>query len=304
MTPDKFSKLFQEKKLSSLIVKLIEDNKMSYDLLNKEEQEKLLIEALKALDDIKKCKPAGKNRIDDWENGWAENLNELNHKEISSALTPKYWGKTDFMRWSNGYIRMVDKSFEKKFQKILVAWIVEKYCKNYNAIYEFGCGTAQNLVTINEILPNISLHGLDWASSSQNIIQELNKQISLGCQYSKFDFFNPNYDIDLSHNDVVMTVTALEQVGNNFEDFLSYLLAKKPGICIHLEPIVEFLEPDSSMMDQLMFRYARERNYLNGYYTALRKLEANKKIDILDHRRIAAGSFLAECYSVLVWRCK
>mgnify|MGYP003327929300 CR=1 FL=1 len=39
-----------------------------------------------------------------------------------------------------------------------------------NNLFEFGCGSAHNLVYASQIIPNVNLHGLDWSKNSIKII--------------------------------------------------------------------------------------------------------------------------------------
>jgi nucleoside-diphosphate-sugar epimerase len=38
----------------------------------------------------------------------------------------------------------------------------------------------------------------------------------------------------------------LEQIGDNYKDFVDYLIAKKPEVCIHFEPSSELLDKEDA----------------------------------------------------------
>ena len=59
--------------------------------------------------------------------------------------------------------------------------------------------------------------------------------------YYNFDFFNPNYDIDIPKNSAIFTCNSLEQIGENYKEFINFLLEKKPSLCINFEPMSELL---------------------------------------------------------------
>ena len=72
-------------------------------------------------------------------------------------------------------------------------------------------------------------------------------------------------------------------------------------MCVHLEPLVELYDEDS-LFDYPAIRYHRKRGYLDGYLTALRKLEREGRAEILDTRRLQFGSFFQEGYSLVMWK--
>jgi hypothetical protein len=98
-------------------------------------------------------------------------------------------------------------------------------------------------------------------------------------------------------------VAALEQIGENFKDFVNFLLEKKPEICIHFEPIDELLD-ENKLIDSLSIKYFRKRNYLNGFLPYLEQLEKENKIEILNKQRIFSGSYFIEGHSLIVWKVK
>ena len=98
-----------------------------------------------------------------------------------------------------------------------------------------------------------------------------------------------------------VTVLAMEQLGRSWGPFLDYLLAKRPSVCVHLEPLFELYD-SNNLLDWLAMSYHRKRGYLEGFLPAVRKLETEGRADIIDVRRLYFGSFMHEGYSVLVWR--
>jgi hypothetical protein len=78
------------------------------------------------------------------------------------------------------------------------------------------------------------------------------------------------------------------------------MLAARPSVVVQYEPVLEFYDPDN-LYDALALRYCRQRNYLEGYYPALQRLQDEGRIEILAARRPELGGTLHEA-SVLVWR--
>ena len=120
-------------------------------------------------------------------------------------------------------------------------------------------------------------------------------------QGRRFDFFAPDHTLALAPNSVVLTIGALEQTGRNFEAFLDYLLRQSPGLCVHIEPIVEWYDPEQ-IVDDAAIRFHRARNYLDGFATRLEALARDGRIQILKRKRSLFGSLFMEGYSQLIWR--
>ena len=96
---------------------------------------------------------------------------------------------------------------------------------------------------------------------------------------------------------------AMEQLGSAFKPFLDYILGKGPRLIFHVEPVFELYNPDK-LFDELAVKYHEKRNYLKGYLPALKKLEREGKIEILEIRRLFFGSLFHEGYSLIAWKIK
>jgi hypothetical protein len=259
---------------------------MKYRLLNKKEEERAVIQILEVLLD-KSLPFSGEHRKQQWEKGWAENLESGNG-------VPKYFGKYKVNRLNGKFVIGKGKNYEREMLYTIVDSLANKYLKKHKYIYEFGCGTGHNLWRIKKVNPDATLIGCDWAKSSNKMVD------AQGFYSANFDFFNPS-DLKLIANSAVYTVAALEQVGTDFKPFVSYLLKNKPSIVIHIEPIPELLD-STKLLDYLSIQYMHKRKYLRGYLTYLEELEKKGKIKILEARRSGIGSFLIDGYSIIVWK--
>ena len=86
-----------------------------------------------------------------------------------------------------------DSELEYKLFGSLLDSIAIKYMKYTQDIYAFGCGTGHNLLRIRQINQIANLIGLDWAKSSQKLVQEISSKLNdelLTAQ--NFDYFNPH----------------------------------------------------------------------------------------------------------------
>jgi len=193
LTKKDFEEVLSEK-LSENINKLIASSDFRYRELTDKERDQCLLEIMRRLlrNDVI---TAGPHRLDQWETGWGENLEALQKTE-AGALTPRYFGKFSTLRWKQRFIKPLTKNFEERTLAIIQEWLFEKYLSGAKAIYEFGCGTGHHLLNAHRINKFAPLFGLDWATSSQEIISELGKRDpSLKISGHRFDFFNPDYSV-------------------------------------------------------------------------------------------------------------
>lgn len=247
---------------------------------------------------------AGNERHSAWEQGWKENLDEF----ISSGyklekLIPKYFKKNVPARLNNDYIMPIAPNFVYDYTNVYRTWLFKKYLSNVKNIYEFGCGPAYHLAYLAQMFPDKKLVGLDWASSSQNIIQEISKHFGWDIIGHRFDFLSPDERIKLDNDSGVFTFGALEQVGTNHSAFINYLLENNPEICVNVECIVEFYDK-SNLMSYLALQYDEKRNYLSGYLTALKKLESENRIEIIACHHHHFGNLYDDPLSYVIWKPK
>lgn len=227
---------------------------------------------------------SGGHRQKQWEKGWQQNLDE--HTSI-----PHYFGKYSVVR-KNGQLIDAPMGFEYQELVTLEKEVFKKYFQG-GLIYEFGCGTGHNLIHLKDTVPNCIPVGLDWVDSSVVSVKQL------GFRGVRFNMFKPNYHVGV--NGSVLTVAALEQLGDKFHQFIDYLLYQKPNLCVHLEPIEELMNPDN-LLDYLQLQYMRKRRYLSGFLTYLRQLESEGIVEILEAKRNGVGSLFIEGYSQIIWR--
>ena len=298
-----FESIFGEE-LSSYVTERIERYAFEYEEFSDIERDELLniiVNTLLNPDVVK----SGAHRKDQWESGWGENLDAITNDESNiNTIIPKYFNKYGAIRWKGRFIKPLSEKFEYQSLGIILDWLFDKYFKTFDHIYEFGCGPAYNLLRAREVNNNAELWGLDWAESSQSIIEKISENgVDHNIKGHNFDYFNPDLDFHLKDNSVVYTVASLEQVGNGWTKFIDYLIAQQPKLCIHVEPIAEMLD-EEVLIDNLSIKYFKKRNYLDGFLSGLRELESQGKLTIHDIKRTHIGSLFIEGYSVVVWSPK
>jgi hypothetical protein len=281
--------------------KMIDDFNLEYQELNQQERDEIILGIINHLNI--KLEAAGKHRLEQWEKGWYENFELLKEGNSVNDLVPKYFGKSNIARWKGDFIKSDIKNFDYKQLLILMDAYLHQYVgNNYDNLFEFGCGPAYHLLRFGNFNRNINLMGLDWTKASQNIIKEINSlEINTKIKGHNFDFFNPDYNLEIPENSAIFTCSALEQIGENYKEFVNFLLAKKPDLCINFEPCSELLD-ENSLVDKLCILYSEKRNYLKGYLSYLEQLEQEGKIEIILKKRLFGGGIYLEGYPVIIWK--
>ena len=299
LTADDFSEVLQDP-LSEQLRRKIDRLELCYEKLTVEERDQCILTIVNALQSPNLIK-TGSHRLADWEKGWAENLNSIESANNLDALIPHYFGKHEHVRWKQEIVRAKTKGFDYLVLTVLVEWMLEKFMKPVDNIYEFGCGPGYHLARARALNPHAKLIGLDWAKSSQAILANVaDKGLLSNVEGRNFDFFHPDYNLNVPPNTGIYTVAALEQIGSDIEPFIQFLLKKKPAICVHIEPIDELLD-DRNLVDRLSQLYFRKRNYLKGFLPRLQKLEHEGRIVIHNQQRTYTGSFFIEGHSLIAW---
>jgi SAM-dependent methyltransferase len=277
-----------------------EKSNLSFRYLSSSERELALIEVIEVL--LSDLRQAGVHRLSEWERGWDENLRQFQKTGRDEALTPRYFGKNQRLRWKQEWIIPASQDMETELLGLILESIFDKYLVGTDSLVEFGCGTGRNLIRARRRFAQMKLTGLDWATSSQKILREYALRANDSLLFAEnFDYFKPNQNFVLSDNDVVMTVASLEQTGKDFKLFIDYLIASKPRLIIHIEPMWEPLDTNN-LMDFLSIMYFKKRNYLDGLLIYLKEQEKDRRIQLLEERRTFVGSNFIDGYSLAVWK--
>ena len=128
----------------------------------------------------------------------------------------------------------------------------------------------------------------------------MKKNNDINLAFETFNFFKPR-KINFEKNSAVCTIASLEQVGEEFKSFIDQLIEEKPGIVIHMEPIIEWYNMDSTL-ETLSFYYHKKRGYLDGLLRYLEELESKKIISILEKFKTQFGESRHNPFSLIVWR--
>lgn len=254
---------------------------------------------------VKDFRVSGENCNVVWEKGWSEVLEQLKaaKQPAETVIAPQYFGKYREIRFQGQYIEPQQHDFEYQLDNIIREAVFILFLSGEEPIVEIGCGTANSLLKLRKLYPEKRLLGLDWAIASGHIIEELNR-LDYDLAFQRFNMLDlaGAESVDLE-GVTVLSVHALEQLGSNVDDLLSYLLDSKALKFVHLEPIKEFYHSDSEF-DQVAYDYHQKRNYLSGFLKKLESFEENGRITLDRTCRLGFGNRYHEAYNLIVWSIK
>ena len=240
-------------------------------------------------------KKAGPDRQNDWELGWSGDGVFYSEDEYNNV--PYYFRKNTHVRLGPKVFEDLSGFAELDLLRALQSVVLDKYIPpTADAFIEFGCGTGSNLQFIKSLYPDLSYFGADWANSACDKL--IGNSIVDDGHAFRVDFFNPDTYAAPKVPYVAFTNAALEQTGSEFHGFMRYLISdEKCLIGIHIEPIRELLDVSTKLNTQ-SFKYAKSRNYLNGFVEFM----IDQDVRVLEARDYGIGSMFISGYQVFVWQ--
>lgn len=290
-----------EDEISLFCGDIIRAKDFKYRVCSQETRENIFLDATKKCANTE-LPVSGAHRKSDWSQGWGENLQDfVSSGEKLEALRPKYWHGDRPLRLGGKYIVANSDSFERDFGDVFRLWLFKKYFKDYDNIYDFGCGTGYDLAILAGIFPEKRLFGMDWVPESQRLLTGISDKYGWQIKGVHFDLLHPDYQLETLPNSLVYTSSSLEQLGKTHNSFIDYLLAKRPCLCVNMECLAEHYD-ENELFDYVALRYHKTRNYLHGFLTRLRELEKEERLKIIATRRTGFGSLYHEEYMYVIWQ--
>jgi hypothetical protein len=238
---------------------------------------------------------------------WVKGWDEVRRDFVSSGydlqmLRPQYF-RYKQVRFAGDFVEVSTPAFEYDLYTAMRGFLFRKYLDGISRVVEFGCGTGSTLLLLHSIFPHMELIGTDWAQPSQEILGLISEKKGVPVSGINFDMLHPasSESPSIHSRTAVITMHAMEQLGESFGPFLDFLRAARPALCLHIEPIYEFYD-SSSFFDCLAQSYHRRRNYLRGFLPVLEALARRGHAEILQSYRSGLGCVFHEGYSVVVWR--
>lgn len=301
ITTSDWCRVFDVKELPKACRNVLLEKDFRYRRFTEQERDMVLMKYLKKMD-LEKLSVAGEDETARWEKGWGENLDNFRKSLDKKELIPHYNRKGSPARLFGNFIKPVDGNFENDWIDLLRAFLFETYLYDKSAVYEFGCGSAYNLLAFAEMDESKYYFGSDWVPQSSQIIKLIADELGHNMEGGVFDMFHPDSSMPVRENSVLLTFGSLEQMGTDYGKFLQFMLDKPFSLYVHIGSILEKYDTENSMVDYLTYRFEKMRNYCDGFFTSLLRLNSDGIVDILKMHRIGCGSFLSDGYSLTVWR--
>jgi len=280
---------------------LIAGKDFNYEIITGVNRDNVILEILKKIQADNQIIGA-RSRQEVWNDGWTENLkNFIKSKYDLNALVPKFIRQNQLVRFNQNYIKPSNPNFELDYFSVFRSWLFNKYFKQVNNVYEFGCGTGFNLVALAKIFPDKSLYGLDFVRASCELVNKISEAYQLKLKGCIFDMIDPDKNFKISAHSAIFTIGSIEQLAGKFENFLLYLLKQSPELCVHVEPTVELYDKNN-LIDYLAIKFQQKRGYTQNFLPRLKELEKKGKIEILKIKRLFFGSLYMEGYNLMIWR--
>jgi len=301
VTPGDFAALFGVPVLPPPCAELAGKHDYRYEVPGGAERDRIVLQVMQHVDSDKPTQ-VGEHRAGIWESCWSDNLQKfIDGGYDPDKLVPDFIKPGQPIRLNQDYVIPLSARFELDFFQVCRAFLFDRFFADVQSVYEFGCGSGFNLLALARQQPGKKLCGLDWSASSNRTLDLMGQKLGLDISGRQFDFFKPDASLELGPASGVLTMCALEQVGPRHGSFVEFLLAKKPAICVNMEPLLELYD-EKNLADHLAIRFHRKRGYLDGFLTSLRKLAGDGRVEILEERRFHFGSLYHECYSYVAWR--
>ncbi len=209
--------------------------------------------------------------------------------------------RPDVVRLRGDYVCVRDVGFEHTLRTALHHYCAGRWFADCRAVAEFGCAAGTNLALLAEALPGMPLRACTDDVATRRSLERWSRRASSPLDVRPFSLRRPDRSLSLAPGTGVLTSAAMQALGGEHEAFVDHLLAVRPKICVHIEPLYELYDPDL-LFDDVARQYHRRRSYLRGLLPRLRSLAAEGRIELLEQRRTGLGSFLDEPYGILVWR--
>ena len=265
---------------------------------------KSLVDELKRDIDTNRFRVSGVDENNIWERGWQEVANRVSSSGVNEEnLHPQYFGKYPFVRLDGRFIRPITSNFEAIFDRWIREQIFRAFLAGSDRIVELGCGTGNSLFLLQQMFPGKEFVGADWAKSSQKIISEIARVTNSKLVGQNLNMFTMEgwEALRLDSSTAILSVHALEQLGDKFHSVTDALINAKPQLCVHIEPLIEHYD-ETNEFDQLAVAYHRKRNYLNGWLNYMQHKGESGVINVLMNTRLGFGGVYHEAYSVFVWQ--
>ena len=240
--------------------------------------------------------------LENWNSEWRKVLDRVRAFGPSiDNLRPNYF-QYRTLRLDGEFVFTHDPLFEHHAYIIFLRILFSKYLSGQSKIVDLGCGPGTSLFLLNQMEIGTELVGADCIKEAQETVNIIGRATTSNIRGLQFNMktLEGGEALNLA-GAAVITLHAMEQLGKDYRNLLDFLIAAGPSIVLHLEPLEELYD-SGCLFDKLALTHHRQRGYLTGYLTNIRKLAAEKRIEIFAEKRLKFGSTWHEAYSLIVWR--
>lgn len=261
------------------------------------ERDKLLLEIINRIDNDTQV-VGSPERTKVWEKGWAESLAKFVANPCEESLIPAFIRLKQPVRRFGELWEPTDTDNELTYVRRLQEMIADHF-RDIEHIVEFGFGTGFNLLSLAKKFPDKHIAGFDFSQSAVDLIGEINKVFGTRISPHRFDMRNPRADLkpEWMNSPAVFTFGAIEQLAGDFVPLMEYILASKPSMVIHIEPVVELYD-ETNLLDALAAKFHRKRGYTTGL---LPWLQNDPRVSMRHVQRGRLSSLMMDGYSWICW---
>jgi len=178
--------------------------------------------------------------------------------------------------------------YEQQFFDVLDNYIDQ-------SIVELGCGLGINLFRLNR--RNFTkIEGYDISENAISLAKRRNAENNYSIHFGVLDL-NKSLPNGIIKDKVVFTKEFLEQLKHSMPNVLKNIIDGKPKIVINFEQ-----DYDSSPF--MVKQYFNARDYQNNLVRELRKLEKEKKIEIISIKNLPLTLSPIHSLSAIIWKIK
>lgn len=161
------------------------------------------------------------------------------------------------------------------------------------SIVELGCGLGYILFQLHH--KNFKkLEGFDLSKNAISVLKKYCQKKNYSINFDTLDLIKP-FPNGTIENKVVYTHTCLEQLKNYMPNVIKNIINGKPKMVINFE-----VDYDSAPF--MVKEYFKARDYQNNLVRELRKLEKQKKIEIISIKKLPLSLSPLNRVSVITWK--
>ena len=143
-------------------VKMLESLNTDYRSPTRSELDIYLLDYLRLLRSPAIVRDTDENHAK-WLDGWKENLQIAIAKGVTADnLRPRYFRGNKYLRLRKDLVVSPNLQLEHDLFTVARHYLFQRYLSPFSSIYEFGCGSGQNLFLLSELFPDKEIVGLDW----------------------------------------------------------------------------------------------------------------------------------------------